>query len=137
MILFVEDDPNDADLTMRSLRKAGLTARVRHFPDGDEALDWLLPEEGGAPPPLPAVVILDWKLPRVSGLEVLRRIRSSERTRRLPVVVLTSSREERDVAAAYDNGANSYVAKPIDPEEFQVAARDLGVYWMLRNEKPA
>ena len=90
----------------------------------------------GAPPALPAMVVLDWKLPRVSGLEVLQRLRSESRTRLLPIVVLTSSFEDRDVASAYDNGANSYVRKPIEPGRFEEAARDLGMYWLLRNEVP-
>lgn len=134
-ILLVEDDPNDADLTMRSFRKAGIRAAVVHVSDGDEALEYLFPRTG-APPPLPAMVVLDWKLPRMSGLEVLQRLRSERRTRLLPIVVLTSSFEDRDVASAYDNGANSYVRKPIEPGRFEEAARDLGMYWLLRNEVP-
>jgi two-component system response regulator len=132
-ILLVEDDPNDADLTMRALRKADVPARIVHVNDGEQALGYLF----GAldpPPALPAVVVLDWKLPRVGGLEVLRRIRSEPRTRRLPVVVLTSSREARDVTEAYDNGANSYVRKPIDLNAFERAACDLGMYWLVHNE---
>jgi CheY-like chemotaxis protein len=132
-ILLIEDDPNDADLTLRALRKADMTSRVVHVVDGEQAIAYLF-GECETPLALPAVVLLDWKLPRVGGLEVLQRIRSDPRTRRLPVVVLTSSREDRDLADAYDNGANSYVRKPIDLTSFEKTARDLGVYWVEHNE---
>jgi CheY-like chemotaxis protein len=132
-ILLVEDDPNDVDLTVRALRKVGVPSRVVQVGDGEQALAYLFATID-PPPALPAVVLLDWKLPRVGGLEVLRRIRSEPRTRRLPVVVLTSSREDRDLADAYDNGANSYVRKPIDPKLFEQTACDLGVYWLAHNE---
>jgi two-component system response regulator len=133
MILLVEDDPNDADLMLRALRKGEVASRVVHIADGEQALVYLL-GNGEPPAPLPAVVLLDWKLPNVSGLEVLRRIRAESRTRRLPVVVLTSSREERDVADAYDSGASSYVRKPVDLASFEKLARDVGVYWLVHNE---
>jgi two-component system response regulator len=129
----VEDDPNDVDLTIRALRKVDMPARVVHCGDGDQAIAYLFAEVDPRPA-LPAVVLLDWKLPRVGGLEVLRRIRAEPRTRRLPVVVLTSSREDRDLADAYDNGANSYVRKPIDPKSFERTACDLGMYWLVHNQ---
>ena len=132
-ILLVEDDPNDAHLTLRAFKKGGIAARVTHVCDGDEALAFLFPETS-PPPALPTVVLLDWKLPKVGGLEVLIRIRAEPRTHHLPVVILTSSREERDVAAAYASGANSYVTKPIEPGQFEAAARELGQYWLGRNE---
>jgi two-component system response regulator len=132
-ILLVEDDPNDADLAMRSLRKSGLPAVVVHVEDGEGALAYLAAEDGRR---LPALVILDLNLPRLHGLDVLREIRAGQRTRVLPVVVLTSSREERDLAAAYAHGANSFVCKPIPPDEFAAAARDIGAYWLRRNEIP-
>lgn len=132
-ILLVEDDANDADLAMRALRKGGLGATVVHVEDGEGALAYLAAEAGRR---LPALVILDLNLPRLHGLDVLREIRAGERTRALPVVVLTSSREDRDLAAAYAQGANSYVCKPIPPDEFAAATRDIAAYWLLRNEAP-
>ena len=132
-ILLIEDDPNDADLAMRSLRKSGVPAAVVHVEDGEDALAYLAAEDGRR---LPSLVILDLNLPRLHGLDVLREIRAVERTRILPVVVLTSSREERDLEAAYAHGANSYVCKPIPPDDFAAAARDIGLYWLLRNEAP-
>ncbi|XXY46408.1 response regulator [Sorangium sp. So ce269] len=135
LILFVEDDPDDAHLTQRALRKAGVSHRIVHVTDGEAALHYLFPQ-AGEPPELPAVVFLDLKMPKVDGAEVLRRIRATERTRRLPVVILTSSKERRDLDRCYDAGANSYVCKPIDVLSFQEAVRSLGLYWLLVNEGP-
>jgi two-component system response regulator len=131
-ILLVEDNPDDEALTLRALRRHNIANDVRVARDGQEALDCLLAP--GAP--LPQVVLLDLKLPKIDGLEVLRRIRADERARRVPVVVLTSSREEQDVVASYDLGANSYVRKPVDFERFVEAARQLGLYWLVLNEAP-
>jgi DNA-binding response OmpR family regulator len=131
-ILLVEDDPNDADLAMRAFRKAGVRATIDHVTDGEQALTYLLDPAR----PLPTLVLLDWKLPKLGGLDVLRSIRASDRTKRLPVVVMTSSRESQDVAAAYDSGANSFVCKPIPADDFAAATREIGLYWLLRNEVP-
>jgi two-component system response regulator len=123
------------DLTLRAFRKAQIQRPVVHCGDGEKALEYLFPAKG-EPPAMPALVLLDLKLPKVDGIEVLKRIRSEPRTRRLPVVILTTSREDRDVAGCYDAGANSYVRKPVELDEFQAAARSLGVYWLLFNEAP-
>jgi two-component system response regulator len=138
-ILLVEDDPNDEELTLRALRKSNIRNEVIVARDGAEALNLLFGEErfvDGEIDQLPAVVLLDLKLPKVNGIEVLRKIRSDPRTRRLPVVVLTSSRLERDRDEVYDLGANSYITKPVDFEKFCEAVGHLGMYWVLLNEQP-
>ena len=138
-ILLVEDDPNDEELTCRALRRSNIMNEVIVAHDGEEALKILfghgkfLDHEID---PLPAVVLLDLKLPKVNGIEVLRRIRSDSRTRRLPVVVLTSSRQESDREEVYELGANSYICKPVDFENFTEAIGHLGMYWVLLNEQP-
>ncbi|WP_018989999.1 response regulator [Aromatoleum toluclasticum] len=129
-VLLVEDNADDEVLTLRALRKHGITNVVVKR-DGAEALDYLL---GGAE--LPAVVLLDLKLPKVDGLEVLRRLRADARTRILPVVILTSSKEESDLFEGYGRGANSYIRKPVDFVAFMEAVRQLGVYWLELNEPP-
>lgn len=131
MILLVEDDPDDETLTIRALEKANVANHVVVARDGEEALDRLL---GGGE--LPQVVLLDLKLPKIDGLEVLRRIRADERTRMLPVVVLTSSTEDRDIVTSYSLGANSFVCKPVDFLQFADAVRRLGLYWLLVNRPP-
>ena len=135
-VLLVEDNRDDEELTIRGLERSGLQNPVDVARDGQEALDYLLGTDEQAPEPIPAVVVLDVHLPRVSGLEVLERIRAHERTRRLPVVILTSSREDGDVINGYDLGANSYVCKPIQFEQFATAVAQLGVYWLMINEQP-
>jgi two-component system response regulator len=130
-ILLVEDNPNDVQLTLHALKRHRLTNRIRVVRDGAEALDFLFAD--GAE--VPKVVMLDLKLPRVDGIEVLRAIRADSRTRMIPVVVLTSSREERDIAQTYDLGANSYIVKPVDFEQFTEAVRQLGLYWVLLNQR--
>lgn len=138
-ILLVEDNPDDEALTIRALHKNNIVNEVVVARDGVEALDFLFgagAEAEEKPRGLPQLVLLDLKLPRVDGLEVLRRIRSDPRTRLLPVVVLTSSREERDLVESYSLGANSYVRKPVDFVEFTEAVRQLGLYWLLLNEPP-
>ena len=138
-IVIVEDDPNDAELIMRVLRKHNLANRVVHLKDGAEALDFLLPQGGHARRlnnHALRVVLLDLKLPKVNGIEVLRRMKSDDRTRSIPVVVLTSSSEERDLKDAYELGVNSYVAKPVRFDEFAKVVADLGLYWMLLNKPP-
>ena len=158
-ILLVEDSPDDVELTLRAFRKSNLMNRVVVARDGVEALEYLHGDgsggagaaydrsvaalgdgQGAGPdglPALPQLVLLDLKLPRIDGLEVLRRIRSSERTRFLPVVILTSSLEEQDLVSGYANGANSYIRKPVDFGEFLGAVQQLGVYWLLLNRAPA
>ena len=135
-VLVVEDNPDDVELTLRALKRMHLTNPVRVARDGVEALEILL-GDGTSRPPLPRVVLLDLKLPRVGGLEVLARLREEERTRTLPVVVLTSSREEPDVKKAYALGVNSYVVKPVEFEKFVDAVGKVGQYWLLLNLPPA
>jgi two-component system, response regulator len=130
-VLLVEDNPNDVELTLRALHKRNLANRVVVARDGVEALEVLT----HAPLP-PKVVLLDLKLPRLSGLEVLKQLKSSERTKNIPVVVLTSSREEPDVAASYRLGVNSYIVKPVDFESFATAVVEVGLYWLLLNHPP-
>ena len=136
-ILLVEDNPDDVALTMRALKSHNITNDVVVAEDGVQALSYLFGADGGAgAEALPAVVLLDLKLPKVNGLEVLRRIRSEERTKLLAVVILTSSDEERDIIDGYTLGANSYVRKPVDFVEFTKAAQQLGLYWLLMNRPP-
>ena len=138
-ILLVEDNPDDVELTLRALAKNRIANEVVVVTDGQEALDWFFCEgahTGRDPSDRPTLVLLDLKLPKVDGLEVLKHIRKDPRTRLLPVVMLTSSKEERDVIASYDLGANSYVRKPVDFSEFVEAARQLGLYWLVINEAP-
>ena len=139
VILLVEDNPDDRDLTMRALSKNNIANEVVVATDGVEALDYLFGTgeyEGRDTTELPAVVLLDLKLPRMDGLEVLERVRTDERTRMLPVVILTSSKAEQDRIDGYSLGANSYVRKPVDFQQFSEAVRTLGVYWLLLNEPP-
>jgi two-component system response regulator len=138
-ILLVEDNPNDEALTLRALRKSNIRNEVVVKRDGAEALDYLFTRGahgGGGPRALPAIVLLDLKLPKIDGLEVLRRIRADERTKLLPVVILTSSKEERDLLAGYSSGCNSYMRKPVDFNEFAEAIRQLGLYWLVLNVGP-
>jgi two-component system response regulator len=139
VILLVEDNPDDQELTLRALAANHIMNEVVVAQDGVEALDYLFGEgkwAGRDTSLQPQVVLLDLKLPRVDGLEVLGRIRGDERTRLLPVVILTSSREDRDLVEGYGRGANSYVRKPVDFSEFREAVRQLGLYWLLLNESP-
>lgn len=139
IILLVEDNLKDIELTKRALEKANIANALVVAEDGVEALDYLMGADGqgGCPPDeLPVVILLDLKLPRIDGLEVLKRIRAEEKTRLVPVVVLTSSLEERDMVISYDLGANSYVRKPVRFNEFAEAVRYLGLYWLVLNEPP-
>lgn len=139
VILLVEDNPDDEALTLHAFQQQHLANRVVVARDGVQALDYLFGRGAHAGRDLaraPAVVLLDLKLPRVDGLEVLRQVRANERTRFQPVVVLTSSAEERDVVESYRLGCNSYVRKPVDFDEFVGAARQLGLYWLLLNRCP-
>jgi CheY-like chemotaxis protein len=138
-ILLVEDNPSDIELTKRALTKANVANELVVVEDGQEALDYLFGTGkyvGRDVLPSLALVLLDLKLPKVAGLEVLKRIRANERTKRLPVVILTSSQEERDIAMGYDLGANSYIRKPIDFFQFAEAIKTLGLYWLVLNEPP-
>ena len=130
MLLLVEDNPSDEELTLRSLKKHNIVNEVVVARDGVEAVEYLL----DASKPLPDLVLLDLKLPRLSGLEVLQRIRNEDRTKMLPVVVLTSSSQDEDIVSSYRMGANSYVRKPVRFSDFSEAVRQLGVYWLLINE---
>lgn len=136
-ILLIEDNPDDRDLTLRALRRHLVANDIVTVPDGVEALDYLFGEGAYAGRDLsarPRLILLDLKLPKLSGLEVLSRIRADPRTRSLPVVVLTSSSEDQDIAEAYQRGANSYVRKPVVFGDFAEAVRQLGLYWLLLNE---
>jgi two-component system response regulator len=138
-ILVVEDNPSDIDLTVRAFEKSGLPSQLVVAEDGQEAIDYLWGQgkwAGRDLYDLPALTLLDLKLPKISGHDVLKRIREEPRTRRMPVVILTSSREEQDVAEGYDLGVNSYICKPVDFTRFRSAAEQLGVYWLLMNETP-
>jgi two-component system response regulator len=135
-ILLVEDSAADAEMTMDALREAKLANPIVHVEDGVEALDYLFQRGAfaGAPAVIPAVVLLDIKMPRLDGIEVLREIRASERLRRVPVVILSSSREESDLARSWDLGVNAYVVKPVNAQQFFDAVQTLGQFWAVMNE---
>lgn len=137
VILLVEDNADDVDLTLRAFKKSRLTNQIIVKRDGQEALDYLLGEDGkGGPAILPTVTLLDLNMPRLNGLDVLKRLRSEERTRLMPIVILTTSDEQRDVIDSYQLGANSYIRKPVDTQEFFAAIQELEIYWTVRNIAP-
>jgi two-component system response regulator len=139
IILLVEDDPNDVELTLRAFKKSNVINKIVVVRDGEQALHYLFatgPHVDRDRTMMPEVVLLDMKLPKIDGWGVLRRMRADQRTKRLPVVMLTSSKEERDVMTSYDLGANSFVRKPIDFGQFIDAAKYLGLYWLTMNEPP-
>jgi two-component system response regulator len=139
VILLIEDNPSDVLLTKRALEKNHIRNELAVAEDGQDALDYLYCNGAHAtrnPAELPTLILLDLKLPKVDGLDVLRRIRADERTRRIPVVVLTSSKEQEDLAKSYDLGANSFVRKPVDFSQFVEAVKQLGLYWLVLNEPP-
>ena len=139
IILLVEDNPSDIALTQRALAKSRIANELVVAEDGQEALDYLFGAGKYADrdaSEIPALVLLDLKLPQVDGLEVLRRIRADDRSRRLPVVIMTTSKEEQDVAQSYDLGANSYIRKPVDFKQFVESVEHLGLYWLVLNEPP-
>jgi two-component system response regulator len=139
-ILIVEDTPEDLDLTLRSLRKAKITNHIQVARDGEEALDFIFCEGPFAERKIedgPKVILLDLKLPKIDGLEVLQRIKGDPRTKSTPVVVLTSSREQSDVVESYNLGVNSYIVKPVNFEQFSEAVQKLGMYWLLINHPPS
>lgn len=138
-ILLVEDNPNDAELTIRGLRKNKIANNILHISDGEKALEFFFAEgeyKGRNMNMPPKIVILDLKLPKVSGIEILQKVKSDERTKFIPIVVLTSSKEESDVVESYKYGANSYIVKPVDFNKFLEAIKHLGIYWLLLNEPP-
>lgn len=135
-ILLVEDNPSDIDLALRAFEKALILNPVDVVEDGQEALDYLFQNGKYADKELPALVLLDLKLPAIGGLEVLKQVRENKNTRRLPVVIMTSSKEEQDLAQGYDLGVNSYIRKPVDFYQFAQAIQQLGIYWLVINEPP-
>jgi CheY-like chemotaxis protein len=138
-VLLVEDSPQDLELTLRAFKKANLTNRVEVARDGAEAIEFLFCEGAHAGRKIedgPKVVLLDLKLPKIDGMEVLRRMKSDPRTSSIPVVVLTSSQEQKDVIESYDLGVNSYIVKPVNFERFATAVQELGYYWLLLNQPP-
>lgn len=138
-ILLVEDNPNDAELTLRALSRQNLANKVYTVKDGEEALEYIFATGSYTERRIeycPKVVLLDLKLPKVDGLEVLRRVKSDEKTKHIPVVVLTSSQEERDIVESYQLGANSYIVKPVDFKKFVDCVSELGLYWLLLNKSP-
>lgn len=139
-ILLVEDNPTDAELAIRALKKSNLANRLVWVKDGAEALDFIFAAGAYAGRNIgngPRVILLDLRLPKVDGMEVLRRVKGDERTRTIPVVVLTSSKEDRDVAESYRLGVNSYISKPVEFDEFARTVAELGLYWLLVNHPPA
>jgi len=136
-VLLVEDNPSDAELTVRTLKKKHLANRLHHVKDGAEAIDFLFAQGTYSNRKVqnsPKVVLLDLKLPKVDGIEVLRKIKLDDRTKKIPVVVMTSSREDSDLATCYELGVNGYVVKPVEFEDFARAVSELGFYWLLLNE---
>ena len=137
-LLLVEDNSSDAELTINALKRNGLANKLLHLKDGAAALDYIFGEgkyEGRRVEDTPRVILLDLKMPKVNGIEVLEKIRLDERTKRTPVVVLTSSKEDPDIQKCYNLGANSYVVKPVEFDKFQKAVSDLGLYWMIVNQE--
>lgn len=132
-ILLVEDNPDDAGLTIRALKKNKLANNVVHLYDGEEALDFLF---SGKDSNIPRLILLDLKMPKVDGIEVLRRIKSDDKLKVVPVVILTSSKEERDIVDSYKIGVNAYIVKPVDFEKFVKAVGDLGLFWLVLNQPP-
>jgi two-component system, response regulator len=138
-ILLVEDNPRDLELALRALQQAKLSNHIHVARDGAEAIDYVFAEGAHAERHIedrPKVILLDLKLPKIDGLEVLRRIKGDARTKRIPVVILTSSKEQRDLVDSYNLGVNSYIVKPVNFERFAQAVRDLGFYWLLLNQSP-
>lgn len=138
-ILLIEDNHDEAELTIRSLKKHNLANKLKHIDDGAEALDFIFSRGAFSDKGIssnPKLILLDLKLPKVNGLEILRQLKADERTKMIPVVVLTSSQEERDVVESYSLGVNSYIVKPVNFESFGKAIAELGLYWLILNHNP-
>jgi CheY-like chemotaxis protein len=138
-ILLIEDNPYEAELTMRSLKRSNLANKLKHIDDGAEAIDFIFSTgkyAGRTTPFNPKLILLDLKLPKVDGLEILRRLKAQDSTATIPVVVLTSSKEEKDIIESYRLGVNSYIVKPVQFESFTKAVNDVGLYWLLLNQNP-
>ena len=138
-ILLVEDNPHDAEMTIRALKKANLANKLIHLKDGAEALDFIFAKGAFSDRQIenkPKVILLDIKMPKVDGIQVLRQIKSNDTTKTIPVVIMTSSKEEQDVITSYNLGVNSYVVKPVDFEGFAKAVSELGFYWLITNQLP-
>ncbi|MGB5105934.1 MAG: response regulator [Candidatus Zixiibacteriota bacterium] len=138
-ILLVEDNPNDVELTLRALKKSNITNRIHVVRDGEEANEFIFCEGKFASRKIedvPSIILLDLKLPKIDGLEILKRVKSDPRTKSIPVIVLTSSREQRDILESYNLGTNSYIAKPVNFEQFAAAIQQLGLYWLVLNQPP-
>ncbi|MGE0636339.1 MAG: response regulator [Bacteroidia bacterium] len=138
-ILLVEDNPYDAELALNALQKRHLANSIHHVEDGAEALDFIFARGNYSDRQIengPKIILLDLKMPKVNGIEVLRQVKADERTRKIPVVVLTSSKEDPDITTCYDLGVNSYIVKPVDFDNFFRAVEDLGLYWLLLNQPP-
>lgn len=138
-ILLIEDNSSDAEFTIWALRKNNIIAGLLHLQNGEEALDYIFATgkyAGRNIAEIPKLILLDLKMPKINGLEVLKKIKADERTRMIPVVLLTSSREDNDIAASYHLGVNSYVVKPLDFEDFEKAVSDVGLYWLSLNQAP-
>lgn len=131
-VLLVEDNPDDAELTIRTLKKHNLANNLLHLEDGQEAIDFLFDDKNR----MPKLILLDLKMPRVDGIEVLRKIKSDDQRKIVPVVVLTSSKEERDIVESYKLGVNAYIVKPVNFEQFVNAVTDLGLFWLILNQPP-
>jgi two-component system response regulator len=131
-ILLVEDNPNDAELAIRALKKNNLANNLLHLEDGQQAIDFLFDDKSV----MPKLILLDLKMPKVDGIEVLRRLKSDERKRVIPVVVLTSSKEEKDIVESYKLGVNAYIVKPVDFDQFVKAVTQLGFFWLILNQPP-
>jgi two-component system response regulator len=136
-VLLVEDNPDDVTLTLRALKQHRLINKIHVVNDGAEALEYIFGRDGNACPCAPKVIFLDLHLPKVNGLEVLKRLKGDERTRTIPIVVLTSSHEDQDVSECYRLGVNSYIVKPVDFDNFTRSVSELGLYWVLLNQPPA
>jgi two-component system response regulator len=138
-ILLVEDSPADAEMTIRALKKVNLANKLVHLQNGEEALNFLFAREeysDRVAASVPKVILLDIKMPKVDGIEVLRRIKENEMTKKIPVIIMTSSKEEQDIITSYSLGVNSYIVKPVDFEGFAKAVSQLGMYWLLMNQPP-
>jgi two-component system response regulator len=139
-MLLIEDNPDEAELTIRSLRKNNLANHLIHIDDGEKALDFIFSQgeySNNTELMRPKLILLDLNLPKVDGLEILKRVKSDDRTKTIPVVVLTSSKEERDIVESYKLGVNGYIVKPVDFNSFTKAVADIGMYWLILNEPPA